>query len=125
MRKKIKILIIEDEETGAELMGTYLRDCGFEVENAYNIIDALSFATINRYDVALLDLRLPDFSGMEFLKSIKNRLLLPVIVVSAHNTIEEKLQAFRYGAGDYMVKPIDMQELEARIWVLLGRHSQV
>ena len=125
MEGRPKILMIEDEEKSAELMKIYLEDCGFEVDNAFNITDALSYASAKRYDLALLDMRLPDYSGMEFLRGIKNRLLLPVIVVSAHGDTAGKVRAFKYGASDYMVKPVDMEELEARIWVVLGRNGQI
>ena len=63
--------------------------------------------------------------GFEVLKTIKNRLLLPVIVMSAHSDTRSKVAAFKYGASDYMVKPLDLEELEARIWVQLGRNSEI
>ena len=59
------------------------------------------------------------------LKNIKNRVALPIIVISAYNDTQTKVQAFKYGASDYMVKPVDLEELEARIWAIMGRHSSI
>jgi DNA-binding response OmpR family regulator len=123
--RKIKILLVEDDEKGAQLLSYYLHECGFAVNNVYSITDAISHASVGNYDIALLDLNLPDYTGMEFLRSIKNRISLPVIVISAYSDTASKIQAFKYGAGDYMVKPLDLEELEARIWVLLGRSGEI
>jgi len=122
---KIKILLIEDDEKSAELMKEFLNECGFSVDNVYSITDAISYASTQKYDIALLDMKLPDYTGLEFLKNIQKRTPLPVIVVSAYSDIDTKLQAFKYGASDYVIKPIDMKELEARIWVQLGKQSEI
>ncbi len=123
--KKTKILIIEDDEIVADLMSEYLVDCGFFADIVYTITDGLSYIKNNSYDMLLLDLNLPDFNGFDLLKEIKNHYSLPVIVISAYSEISKKVKAFNYGASDYMVKPIDFQELEVRIWALLGRHSKL
>jgi DNA-binding response OmpR family regulator len=68
---------------------------------------------------------LPDFNGFELLKNIKNNISTPVIVISAFNDKQTKLQAFKYGACDYMVKPIDLDELEARIWVHISKNTNI
>jgi len=73
----------------------------------------------------ILDMNLPDFSGFELLKNIKNRISLPIIITSAYSDTKSKVLAFKYGASDYMVKPLDLEELEARIWVQLGKNSEI
>jgi len=125
MMKSAKILIVEDDLLAAELISDFLRTCNFEVEAVFSVTDGLSSLNTQSYDLLLLDLNLPDFTGFEVLKTIKNRLLLPVIVMSAHSDTRSKVAAFKYGASDYMVKPLDLEELEARIWVQLGRNSEI
>ncbi len=122
---KLKILIIEDDEIAANLMREYLEDCTFVVECVHTITDGLSYIQNNDYHILLLDLNLPDFSGLDMLKNIKNRVAIPVIIISAYSDTQTKVQAFKYGASDYMVKPIDLEELEARIWAIMGRHSSI
>jgi len=123
--KKIKILYVEDELSTAESMVDFLEDEGFEVVHVEGVVDALAMKKAYSFDIVLLDLNLQDYQGFEFLKNIKNRKKLPIIVVSAISDVATKVQAFRYGASDYMVKPIDLLELEARIWAVLGRFSMI
>lgn len=122
---RLKILIIEDDELAANLMKEFLEECDFSVECVHTVTDGLSYVRQNHYHILLLDLNLPDFSGLEMLKNIKNRVALPIIVISAYNDTQTKVQAFKYGASDYMVKPVDLEELEARIWAIMGRHSSI
>jgi len=121
----IKILIVEDDELACELISNYLTDCGFDVTAVFTATDGISYASQSVYDVLLLDINLPDFNGFEVLKAIKDSTPIPTIVLSAYSDTKSKILAFRYGANDYMVKPIDMEELEARIWVQLSRHSSI
>ncbi len=121
----LKILIIEDDELACELVSSYLTDCGFDVTAAFTAADGISLAGQSHFDVLLLDINLPDFNGFEVLKSIKETTPIPTIVLSAYSDTKSKVLAFRYGANDYLVKPIDMEELEARIWVQLSRNSAI
>ncbi len=120
-----KILIVEDDELAASLVQDFLQDCGFSVDVVHTITDGVSYIKHSHYDILLLDLNLPDFSGFDLLKEIKNKFSLPIIVISAYNDIPTKVKAFKFGASDYIVKPIDFEELEVRIWSLLGRHSEI
>jgi DNA-binding response OmpR family regulator len=123
--KSIKILYIEDDLLTAENIIKFLEDEKFTVFHTDTIVDALAQIKINSYNIVLLDLNLQDYSGFEFLKNLKKSLHIPVIVISALSETSVKLQAFRYGASDYMVKPIDLEELEARIWVQLSKNSEI
>ncbi len=123
--KKTHILLIEDDETAAQILQDFLLDCGFEVDIVFTATDGISYIKQNGYSLVLLDLNLPDFNGLELLKSIKNTVSLPIIITSAYNDTETKIKSFKYGASDYMVKPMNLEELEARIWSLLGRYSQI
>jgi DNA-binding response OmpR family regulator len=120
-----KILLVEDDELASELISTFLTDCGFEVTSVFTVTDGIAYVKNGSYDLLVLDINLPDFTGYELLKNIKNILSLPIIVTSAYSDTKSKIMAFKYGASDYMVKPLDLEELEARIWVQLSRHSEI
>ena len=123
--KKTQILLIEDDEIASELIYDFLVDCDFKVDVVNTVTDGISYIKQNGYSLVILDLNLPDFSGFELLKSIKNSISLPIIITSAYSDTQTKVKAFKYGASDYMVKPIDLEELEVRIWALLGRYSEI
>jgi DNA-binding response OmpR family regulator len=123
--KNIHVLIIEDDRPTRELLSNYLTDCGFDVRAVFTATDGISYLGQSHYDILLLDLNLPDFNGFEVLKNIKDNHPIPTIVLSAYSDTKSKILAFRYGANDYMAKPIDTEELEARIWVQLSRHNTI
>ena len=120
----VRILYIEDDMTTAKYLTEFLEEYGFDVRHTDSISSALSFVNQSAYDLILLDLSLPDFDGFELLKST-NVSDLPIIVISAMSDTNTKVKAFRYGASDYMVKPIDLLELEARIWSHLKRYGKI
>jgi len=119
------ILIIEDDETTSGLMREFLESRGFNVSVAFTATDGALHIKNNPCDIVLLDINLPDFNGFEVLKNSKNYSPIPIIVISAEHDSQVKVTAFKYGASDYMVKPIDLDELEARIWANLGKHSKI
>ncbi|MEA2019866.1 MAG: response regulator transcription factor [Campylobacterota bacterium] len=123
--KKTQILLVEDDEIAASLLHDFLTDCGFVVDVVFTVTDGISHIKQNGYSLVILDLNLPDYSGLELLKTIKNHISLPIIITSAYGDTQTKVKAFKYGASDYMVKPIDLEELEVRIWSLLGRYSEI
>jgi len=120
-----KILLVEDDEVAALSLSEFLVSCGFEVKSVFCATDGISNMSNFEFDIVLLDLNLPDFSGFEVLKVLKNKHNVPVIVISAFSDLNSKLKAFKFGASDYMVKPFDLEELEARIWVNLSKNSQI
>jgi DNA-binding response OmpR family regulator len=122
---KIDILLIEDDLTTASIIYEFLSECGFRVTTVETATEGTSYIKNNTFDVILLDLNLPDFHGFEVLKSMKNKIAIPIIILSAYSETQTKVSAFKYGASDYLVKPIDLEELEARIWSLLGRSSKI
>ena len=125
MMQKVRILLVEDDELASELIYTYLTECGFEIEPVFTATDSVAKIKNENFDLLLLDINLPDFDGFEVLKSIKNHTSIPIIVTSAYNDTQRKLMAFKYGASDYMTKPLDLEELEARIWLQLGKNSEI
>jgi len=122
--EELKILLVEDDEFAAELIYNYFLDYGFEVIYTLTAAEAIEKLEQISYDVVVLDLNLPDTSGFEVLKHMENKnSTTPVIVTSAYDDKNIKLRSFKYGASDYMIKPIDLEELEARIWVHLKRDN--
>jgi DNA-binding response OmpR family regulator len=125
MQKKIRILLIEDDYEAASHVANYLENVGFEIDVSETAVDGLVKLSANTYDILLLDLSLPDFSGLEVIKQINNQSNLPIIVISSHSNIEIKIQAFRFGVDDYVCKPFMLEELEVRIWAILKRCSTI
>ena len=125
MIERINILIIEDDEAAAFLMEDFLKDSGFLVDTVTTATDGISYLKNKKYDLLLLDLNLPDFNGFDVLSNISSAIAVPTIVISAYNDISIKVKAFRYGTNDYMTKPINFRELEARIWALLSRKEHI
>jgi DNA-binding response OmpR family regulator len=123
--QKTSILLVEDDELASELVYTFLTDCGFDVTPVFTATDCVSRLRNEYFDLLILDINLPDFNGYEVLKNIKSHTAVPVIVTSAYNETKSKLLAFKYGASDYMVKPFDLEELEARIWIQLSKNSEI
>ncbi len=122
---KIKILLIEDDELACELIYNFLTECSFEVTPLFTATDGISYIRNNPVDIVILDLNLPDFDGFEVLKHIRQHSTVPIIITSAYSDTQSKLFAFKFGANDYMVKPIDLKELEARIWVQLNKNNNI
>ncbi len=120
------ILIVEDDVESAVYIKEYLKDCAVEADIFSTATDAIFHIKFKKYDLILLDLNLPDFDGFEVLKFLNNEHhAIPVIVLSAYSNIDIKLKSFKLGAKDYIIKPIDLSELEARIWVHLGNNSKI
>lgn len=125
MQKKIKALLIEDNYDEAQPVVQYLENVGFEVDLSDTAVDGLLKLSTHSYDILLLDLSLPDFNGFEVIKQINNQSVIPIIVLSAHTDLESKVQAFRFGADDYLCKPFMLEELEVRMWAILKRCSTI
>jgi two-component system KDP operon response regulator KdpE len=116
-----KILVVEDDLHIRRLLRTALERMKYAVTEAGNARDALSLLDIEKPDVVLLDLGLPDRDGLEMIQLIKARSTATLIVVSAREAIEAKVTALDLGADDYLTKPFDTEELLARIRTAL-RH---
>lgn len=123
---KNKILLIEDDTESALSLQEFLTEKGFDAEIFTTITDAIFRIKFNNYNLILLDLNLPDYEGYEVLKFLNSENFnIPVIVISGYSDTQTKIKAFKFGASDYLVKPIDPMELEARIWVHLGKNTSI
>ncbi len=116
------IIVIEDDPPIRRFMLTSLRTQGFNVFEAETGKQGIVEASIRKADVVILDLGLPDIDGVEVIKAIRNWSELPIIVLSARNSEQQKIAALDAGADDYLTKPFGFGELLARIRVAL-RHS--
>ena len=114
-----KILLIEDDELASEFIYTYLEDCGFNVDVVFTAVEGVAWLKSKEYSLVLLDLNLPDFDGHEIIKRVRTFSTIPIIVTSASSDTRSKVLASNYGANDYMVKPIDLEELVVRMRVHL------
>lgn len=112
---KYKILVIEDEEHINNLLKALLETNGYQVISANSCQSGKMFFASHRPDLVILDLGLPDFDGMTFLKEIRKDTLTPVIVLSARNSEKDKVDALNMGANDYVTKPFGSAELVARV----------
>jgi DNA-binding response OmpR family regulator len=118
----MKILIVEDEQDLARTMGAYLSDENYLCEFAANFEEALSKIDLYDYDCILLDLMLPGGDGLKILEEIKlQKKLDGVIIISAKNSLEDKIRGLQIGADDYLAKPFHLSELAARIYSVIRR----
>ncbi len=122
---KYTIMLVEDDESTAIWTKKFLLDCDFNVECFTLVSDAISNLKVKKYDLLLLDLNLPDSNGFEVLQALRNRVAIPVIVLSADSNTKTIVKAFKLGANDYMVKPYDLAELEVRIWASFGKSNML
>ncbi|MFT3700999.1 MAG: response regulator transcription factor [Agriterribacter sp.] len=120
----MKILIIEDEQQLAKSMSEYLSGESYSCETASTFHEALDKIDTYEYDCILLDLTLPGGDGMKILQELKQQEKQDgVIIISAKNSLEDKIMGLKIGADDYLVKPFHLSELAARIFSLIRRRS--
>lgn len=124
--KKISILVIEDDTRMAELITRGLTDYGYDTTHAADGTVGLRMALEHRFDVVVTDILLPGMNGLEVCKQLKTSdERYPVIMLTALGTTDDKVDGFDAGADDYMVKPFEMRELNARVHALLKRSASL
>ena len=117
-----KVLIVEDDKNLRKLMTTYLKRNGYITYEATNGVEALDVMDTNYVDLIISDIMMKEMDGYELTKSLRDaNYTIPILLVTAKFTIADKKEGFLLGADDYMVKPIDMEELLLRVKVLLKR----
>ncbi len=123
----MKILIIEDNPDIAANIGDYLEDNGHTVDFAGDGITGLHLAIVNDFDAIILDLQLPGMDGLDVCRKLREdaRKDTPVLMLTARDRLEDKLAGFEHGADDYLVKPFELQEVQARLQVLVKRGRTV
>lgn len=119
-----KLLIVDDDNEIRELLEFDLSHSGYIVDTAVNGMDGLNKALNNYYDIVLLDVMMPKMNGYDVCRNIrKTKPDLPVLLLTAKGTIEDKTEGFDCGADDYLVKPFDIQEVLLRVKALLRRNA--
>ncbi len=118
----MRILIVEDEEKLAGIVARGLKSEGYAVEIAFTAQDGLHLARTTPFDLVILDLLLPDFSGTELLRQLRDvKRDIPVLVLTARGELDIKAENFAAGADDYLTKPFAFAELVMRVKALLRR----
>src|SRR5699024_1123872 len=116
-----RILLVEDEEKLARIVELELNYEGYQVEKAFDGRTGLEPALSGRCDLLLLDIMLPALSGMEVLRRLRRESQVPVIMLSARDTVVDKVSGLDMGADDYVTKPFATEELLARIRAALRK----
>ena len=117
-----RILIVEDEKKIARFLELELTHEGYEVDTAYDGRTGLEKALSWQPDLMILDLMLPELSGIEVCRRLRHESDLPIIMLTAKDDVSDKVMGLDMGADDYMTKPFAIEELLARIRVALKRH---
>lgn len=118
----MRILLVEDDPHLGPALQTSLTEAGYAVDLSADGVDAEALGDIEPYDLAVLDLGLPERAGIEVLRNWRQRgNRLPVIILTARSSWEEKVSGFKAGADDYLAKPFQIEELLARINAVLKR----
>lgn len=117
------ILLVEDEEKLARMVEMELRYEGYEVTKAFDGRSGLEQALSGKYNLVLLDIMLPQLSGMEVLRRLRRESDLPVIMLTARDSVIDKVSGLDSGADDYITKPFAIEELLARIRAALRKRS--
>jgi DNA-binding response OmpR family regulator len=119
----MRVLIIEDNPDIAANLGDYLEDHGHTVDFAGDGVTGLHLAVVNDFDSIVLDLALPGMDGLEVCRKLRSEAGkdTPVLMLTARDRLEDKLAGFETGADDYLVKPFELQEVEARLKVMTAR----
>lgn len=116
------LLVIEDNLALVANLYDFLEARGHQVDSAYDAVTGLRYATRGNYDVIVLDLALPGMDGLEVCARLRAEgHTTPVLMLTARDTLDDKLAGFEQGADDYLIKPFALQELEARLQALVRR----
>lgn len=115
------ILLIEDDIDISEMVEDYLKNDGFIVDTAFNGEEGLIKFLKGSYDIIILDLMMPKIDGMEVLKAIRDKSMIPILIMSAKDTDVDKAIGLGLGADDYISKPFSLLELSARVRAALRR----
>ena len=116
-----KVLVVDDDVKTVELVKLYLERDGYRVLTAYDGIEALRLARESSPDLIVLDLMLPDIDGLEVCRVLRNESDVPIIMLTARTTDQDKLTGLGLGADDYVTKPFSPKVLVARVWAVLRR----
>lgn len=116
-----RLLIVEDDNEIGDILEKYLKGNGYDTDRAYNGIEAINKIEEEDFSLVLLDIMLPFKSGDQVLQKVRETKQIPVIIISAKDMIQTKIDVMRMGADDYITKPFDLDEVLVRIEAVLRR----
>src|SRR5205085_1071232 len=120
----MRILVIEDNHLLNSSLTASLTHEGYSVDSAYDGQEGQDLAALTTYDLILLDILLPEKDGLEVCRALRQRRIhTPILLLTARDSIDDRVQGLDFGADDYLVKPFAMRELLARLRALLRRQS--
>ncbi|MCB1041727.1 MAG: response regulator transcription factor [Acidobacteria bacterium] len=118
----MKILVVEDDQEIAHFIAKGFREAGYAVSEADNGLDALTMFLTDVFDVAIVDVMLPELDGISLIKRLRaQRVQVPILILSAKQRVEERVRGLDAGADDYLIKPFAFTELFARVTALVRR----
>ncbi len=122
----MRLLLIEDDQKIAFFVKTGLKEAGYAVDHVIDGEDGLHLAVTEPYDVAVIDLMLPTVDGLTIIKEMRNqRINIPVLILSAKRSVDERVEGLQTGGDDYLVKPFAFSELLARVQSLMRRSTRI
>src|SRR5436190_23772857 len=119
----MRVLVVEDEPDLRQGLSKVLREDGYAVDSAADGDDGLYKAEQNEYDAIILDLMLPKVDGWELLSRLRRTKKTPVLMLTARDSIRDRVRGLDSGADDYLIKPFDLDELLARLRALIRRSA--
>ncbi len=120
----MRILLVEDNRRLSDSLKAVLVEDGYAVDTAYDGVEAEELATFTPYDVIVLDIMLPKRDGIEVCKSLRTqKVKTPILMLTARDSLDDRVQGLDSGADDYLVKPFEIKELRARLRALLRRDA--
>jgi DNA-binding response OmpR family regulator len=120
----MRVLVVEDDPAIASFLVKGLREAGFAVDHAGNGGQGLELASREPYDVAVVDLMLPGLDGLALIEELRRRRIkVPVIILSAKRSVDDRVRGLRAGGDDYLTKPFAFEELLARVQALIRRST--
>jgi DNA-binding response OmpR family regulator len=118
----VQLLLVEDERRFAHLLARRLEDAGYETSLAFSGPEALKRATTGSWDLAILDVMLPEIDGLTLTRTLRERgCQIPIIMLTARDTVDDRVKGLQSGADDYLIKPFAFAELLARVEALARR----
>ena len=122
----INVLLIEDDKDLSEAISDYMELDGIEFDFAYNGVAGLNLALSQSYDIILTDLNMPKMDGIDVCQTLRQKgVTTPILMLTARDTLDDKLTGFAAGSDDYLVKPFAMEELKVRLFALVRRAQGV
>jgi len=122
----MRLLLVEDDLKIALFIGNGLKEAGFAIDHTTNGEDGLHLALTEPYDLAIIDLMLPKLDGLSLIEGLrKKKKTLPIIILSAKRTVDDRVKGLNIGGDDYLTKPFAFSELLARVQALIRRSSNI